>query len=321
MSAYEVKTNIDEGPNERWNSFMAEEKKRVVFTSKNLIGDALYISPALSVWYDQHRDWEVWLDTLPNFIAPIYERMGVPLTLKYGVDSNFVSAGKWFDFNVNEAFRICDEQKIHIAEAYAQMLGVELPRSPVYEWAHVKPIFLPTPEELREDEKGLILVSMFSASCASRQGKPPNKMLPWYKWEPILRYLRTWNTPIRFLGSKADRAPNFLEITSEEYLTGVPLNRLALIMRAAKFVVTLDNGMSHLAASQDAATFLFYPACLGQHYILPKGNRYLAYVHMDPVYVATPQIIQQMQRTLPLLVEAKERLKTQKEPMVHGLGR
>lgn len=286
--------------------------KKVLFKSYNLIGDGLYISPALNAWWKQHRD-EYDLPhfmTHHNFIAPMYESMKVPLV--------FVSEPQGpydfeFNFDVNEAFRICDAKKMHIAEAYAEMLGVELPIDPGYVWGHVNPIFEPDPEVLREEEKGLLLVSAFSASCASREGKPPNKMLPWYKWEPILRYLRSLAIPIRFLGSDADRFPNFLEIRSEEYMTAVPLNRLAQVMREAKLIVTLDNGMSHLAASQSAPTFLFYPACLGLHYILPKGNRFCSYVHMDPVHVSTAQIILQMRRVIPLLLGASEPIANNKE--------
>jgi ADP-heptose:LPS heptosyltransferase len=71
----------------------------------------------------------------------------------------------------------------------------------------------------------------------------------------------------------------------------IPLNRLALIMQHAKLVVTIDNGMSHLAASQSANTFLMYPQCLGTHYILPIGNPNLEYVQMNPVYVSPAQLL------------------------------
>lgn len=65
-------------------------------------------------------------------------------------------------------------------------------------------------------------------------------------------------------------------------MLGIPLDTLARIMARSKFIVTLDNGMAHLAASQRAREFVFYPRALGQHYILPKGNPNMEWIHMDP---------------------------------------
>ena len=47
--------------------------------------------------------------------------------------------------------------------------------------------------------------------------------------------------------------------------------------------VTIDNGMAHLAASQKAKMILFYPACLGTHWIVPIGNpNMLQVIQLDP---------------------------------------
>ena len=70
-----------------------------------------------------------------------------------------------------------------------------------------------------------------------------------------------------------------------ECMFGIPLNRLALIMQKAKLLVTIDNGMAHLGASQETPTWLMYPRCLGPHYILPVGNPNLEWVNMETNYV------------------------------------
>lgn len=274
---------------------------RALFISRNLLGDGLYISPALNQWYKEHLGAEVTILTHDDFIKSIYSRMGVPLNVVTEAnesDFDFVHT-----FNVEKAFLLSDQKQCHVAESYAELLGVKLQPRGGHKYGHLKPIFIPTGEEVEDELKGNVLVSMFSASCASREGKPPNKMLPWHKWEPILRYLRKEfdGVPIRFLGSPTDRAP--LSISEDEYLTGVPMNKLALIMRHARLLFTLDNGMSHLAASQETPTFLLYPRVLGLHYIAPVGNPNVRIIHMDPNIVHPMEIIKGLKMVVPQIVE------------------
>lgn len=275
-------------------------RMRALFISNNLVGDSLYVGPALRQYYQEHPDAEIHIQTLPNFAASMYSRMGVPVTVHTEEvsrdDFDFVHT-----FDCNRAFQVSHEKKCHIAESYADLLGVKIvpeitpemmknvdQTKPWYKpW--VKPIFIPTEEEISENEKGLILVSAYSNSCTSQQGQRPNKMLPWPKWKVILRLLRTYGYPIRFIGGMKERIP--LEISEDEYLLGTSLNRTALIMQQAKLLMTVDNGMSHLAASQELSTVLTYPSCLGLHYILPIGNRNLMYVQCDPYTVDTARLV------------------------------
>lgn len=283
---------------------------RVLFTSKNLIGDALNISPALRSWYNfawNHpnnpltKDSEVFMLTLPDHIAPLYEGMVRDLPYPQPKVVFERPKGKFdieFDFDVSRAFKISDLNKCHIATSYALMLDVPLPRGK----PALKPTFIPDPVDDWEAGKGLILVSMFSHSCTSRDkntpGLPPNKMVPFEKWIPMIDFLRSrYDVPIRFLGAETDIVPNGYAqglVQPGEYMLHIPLNRLALIMQHATMVVTIDNGMSHLAASQSAHTFLMYPKCLGPHYIVPVGNPNLTWVHIDPVIVTKEQLLTAM---------------------------
>src|SRR5579884_268509 len=150
--------------------------KRALFISRNLIGDALNIAPALRAWWAMHRnEFEIDLLTNPDQIAPLYGSMGIPLNVLPMAEEELLRRRTYefrFDFDVSNAFRIGIHQGIHIAEAYAQMLRVPI--------RGVKPTCMP-PEGAavgNEIEAGCILLSPFSASCSSNQGKPPNKMLP-----------------------------------------------------------------------------------------------------------------------------------------------
>src|ERR1700756_1002372 len=275
---------------------------RVLFKSVNLIGDSLYIGPALRKWLQKTavREDEIYMWTLNDHIAPLYP--GMIRDMEYKLKVVFDRPEGNFDFehvfNVNDAFALSDKKKQHVAESYAELLGVELdryiPNAPgIASKATLKPIFIPeqetlSPEMARLGTERPILISMFSASCESRDkdhpGLPPNKMIPWEKWIPMIELLRKEypDVPIRFLGAPTDMVPDeyvvdtakyaFAIVRPGEYMLGIPLNQLAIIMQYARLVVTIDNGMSHLAASQEAPTCLFYPRCLGPWYILPIGN-------------------------------------------------
>jgi ADP-heptose:LPS heptosyltransferase len=284
---------------------------RYYFRSVNLIGDALNISPAWRQWIKENCHWnnngpndEIYMQTLPDHTAPLYQGMVRDLVK---IQTVFEKPEGEFDFqhtfNVNDAFALCDKNKCHIADAYAELLGVKLTGAN----DRLKPTYIPETFAISGDIgdiidpefKDNILISMFSASCTSRDPKIgiPNKCVPYIKWKPMFAYLRDRfpDTPIRILGAPTDRVPEEFEsqlgIKQGEYMLGIPLNRLSLIMKSAKLLVSVDNGMGHLGASQETPTFLMYPSCLGVHYILPAGNPNLEYVQMNPVYVNPAQLL------------------------------
>lgn len=254
---------------------------RALFKSKNLLGDGLNIAPALRKWCsEQVGYWSIDLLTNCDPNQEIYTRMG----LKTNNGEIFVSViydekqlrepyNFNFNFDVSEAFRIGHEKHLHITECYADMLGVEI--------SEFTPTFVPTEEE---HEKDLILLSLFSKSCASNQGLPPNKMLPWKKVEPFLEYFRQFGK-VGILGGPNDRAP--IEASEDEYYTGMSLNKVALMLRDCKFLFTIDNGISHLAASQKTKSIVLYPACLDLRWIAPRGNENAFIIQIDPNTVHT----------------------------------
>jgi ADP-heptose:LPS heptosyltransferase len=255
---------------------------RALFTSKNLIGDALYIQPALEEWAKAHPDWGIDLLTNDDHIASLYEGMvpkfqkqepGWPTSPVYQLV--FEPKGSYdFEhvFDVSAAFSLGDKEKIHISTAYAKLLGYDVdPRRVKY-----------TPTAAEDHQKGLILLSMQSNSCASRQGKPPNKMISWAHWLPILNMCRQVS-PIGVLGGPQERAK--LPVSEDEYYTGLPLEHVARMLRDARLLITIDNGIGHLAASQGTPTILFYPACLGLHWIVPSGNSDLLVCQIDPIAI------------------------------------
>lgn len=289
---------------------------RALLISRNLIGDALCISAALRAWYAEHEGWEVDLLTDNNAVAELYKGMGVPLEVitreeqRYDYEG-YPMGGVYdfeFNFDVSKAFAICDKKKCHLAQGYADLLGVKLGSSA----ADLGPFYDP-PLVAEDDEwvarvpEGAIIIAPFSRSCASHDGKPPNKCLPWVKWKPILRFLRSSGRPIRITGSANERADE-LGLSEEEYLTGMPLRPLARAMKEGRIslVVSVDNGISHLAGSQKMPQILYYPLCLGLHYAVPWSNPLVMPVHMDPAVAEPAQLLWATKESFKMLEKMKE---------------
>lgn len=249
--------------------------KRALFTSKNLIGDGIYIQPALAVWHKENPDWEMDLLTLDDHMTCIYRGMGLPWRIIF--EKVYEHYDLEFTFDCGKAFKIGEKDNVHITEAYARMLGVKITSG--------RPLYVP-PEG--DSVRGLILLSMFSRSCASRSGGYPNKMIPWAYWGQILALVRQYGE-IGLLGAKDDRAP--LAVSEDEYYTGQSLEKVARLLRDAKVLITIDNGMAHLAASQETPTIEYYPACLGRAWITPANKNALV-LQMDPLKMTAEEAIQ-----------------------------
>ncbi len=266
--------------------------KRALFKSINLLGDGLYVGPVAEVWYQQHgKEYdEIELLTLPGYTEPTYRGMGVPWKIVYEASGTYDFE---FNFDVGVAFQISDGQKCHLVQSYAQMLGVVKPGGFIK-----RPNYKPPAMEVKSEHRNLVLVSMHSMSCASRENppRPPNKMLPWQKWEPLLRTIRDSypDSNLKLLGAAEDKVPveyaGTLGICSEDYLTGVSLEYLANVMRYAKMIINVDNGMGHLAAAMGLNEFLLVPMCLQLHFIVPWGHPGLRLAHVEPVTVDTKYI-------------------------------
>lgn len=261
---------------------------KALFKSVNLIGDGLYISAPLKIWHEHHPEYEITILTLMDHVAPLYKGMGFPCIVVGTADESeydFV-----FNFDCGQAFAIGDRDKCHISEAYAKMLGVQIEEAgPIY----TAPDY--------SAPNNVIYIAPFSRSCSSNEGLPPNKKLPIPKWSPILRYLRTI-APVMLLGAKNDTWPqssdtwmNFDEFSK---ILGEPLDVIAARLSCCKLLVTIDNGIAHLAASQNTPTVLFYPECLGIHWITPVGNLNCVAIQLNPATVSANLLLKKLKEVI-----------------------
>jgi len=108
------------------------------------------------------------------------------------------------------------------------------------------------------------------------------------------------DSKLALLGAPDDRLrPEYgLEVTEDEYLLGIPLPLLANYMKYAKCVVTVDNGMGHLAASQRARHFHMACGLLALHFIVPWGNRNMRVVQITPMQLNPDTLRMQLQSAI-----------------------
>jgi ADP-heptose:LPS heptosyltransferase len=284
--------------------------------SRNLIGDALCAGVAIREWFRLNRSNydEVDLLTHQDHVTVLYKGMGVNwsniFTDKAQTKGNHApdDFDKIYTLGAGDAGKYADEHQCHIIEGFCNQLGIEPPKvetitNQLGTFKAWKPFYDPYQMRKLSDEKvitfdfeeGLVLFSPFSASCSSRKGDQPNKMLPASHWVQIINFMRILG-PIRMLGAPDDLPDESWQLSEEEVMTGVPLDWLAAAMKKAKLVITIDNGMGHLAASQDAPHILFYPMCLGLHFILPWGANHTVPIQLEPSQSQSTQIMYSVRR-------------------------
>lgn len=258
---------------------------KALFTSRNLIGDALNISPALRRWAKEHPEKGITLRTLPDHVQEIYQYMGVELTVVNDADeSNYDFV---HDFDISKAFAVGERDKVHMVDAYGKLLFDEL--------GGLEEELTYQPPEM-EHEKDLILLAPFSRSCASNEpNKLPNKMIGWQAWQGITTLLRQYGR-LGVLGAATDTGPVLW--ARDEYKTGKSLREVAWMMRDARLLVTIDNGMAHMGASQGVPMIEFYPACLGLHWAVPRKKEKLFVVQQDPAQLLPKQALMIVQTGL-----------------------
>jgi ADP-heptose:LPS heptosyltransferase len=262
--------------------------KRALFKSHNRIGVGLNIRPALVSWHRNNPEYEIDLWSLPDTVD-LYRGMKISLKVISEPEGDYDFK---FDFDVNRAFALGHQHQCHIALAYAAMLQTRLIQED-YEL-----VYEPEQIALKEREKNRILISPFSRSCSSEEpGQPPNKKLKDEAWKYLIDYLR-YQGRIGVLGRLGDRFKTF-SLYEDEYLTGYSFPRVAALLKSAKLCLTIDNGISHLAASQKAKTILFYPACLSPKWIVPIGNpNLLKVLQVDPATVHPMNLFLEVKKTL-----------------------
>lgn len=251
----------------------------VLFKSYNLIGDGLVATPAIEGYYRQltneKKDPQITVATHAH-CAKLYQRMGFPVEI-LSVGEDEIDERKYdfvFRFHVGKAWNLGTLQNIPCSLAYAVMLGVQVKTT--------LPIYQTPPENLANAKAGLVLFQPYSRSCSSHSGEPPNKRLKDSSWVELYNLIKRDfpEQEVVVVGSKDDQ--DITGIPPESHKRDLDFDDLAAMQAKAKLVVTLDNGISHLASSQQARMLEFYPACLPDRWMSKLENPLYRMIHAVP---------------------------------------
>ena len=257
---------------------------KVLFKSKNLLGDSLQATPAILAFCEKHKPELVHVLTDPNYIATVFDHIGPdikPLT----APAREVNEDEYdfvFDFDISKAWRIGTLNNIPACVAFGIMLGFEL--------TPAVPVFYPDPEALAWAEKEstengpFVLFQPYSVSCSSWTNELPNKRWKDEHWAEMYKHIRKeTGLAVRILGGPKDQKNYVIPgIPEDDHLFGMSLDKVAALQRYALFVLSLDSGVAHLAASQFANMLELYPMCLPSNWMSNLANQNARIIHATP---------------------------------------
>lgn len=177
-----------------------------------------------------------------------------------------------------QASRLPGGRQLHISEGYSKILGVTLNTiKPTTVWQRV---------DGSERLDPFILISPFSRSCSVHT--PPfkaNKTIEDWKWEHLIHHLRKQGLPIKVLAGPND----FLKKCSigvDDYITCKSLYELELTLKSSAMLVTVDNGIGHVAAALELPMIYLWPKVSSLEFIAPIWNKKAKYLILEPELAA-----------------------------------
>ena len=260
---------------------------RVLTYSYNLLGDSLQTTVALRAFYKEFSEkkestpFSMTIATDDNYIAVIYKRMGIPVEVYTG-DPKLLDEHSYdfvFDFNISKAFSLGIATNTPASIIFCTMLGVTPERAyPFYE-----SLFLELPHGAGVVQPDLaILFQPYSVSCSSWSGHAANKRWPDECWAKVYEWLRK-DYPqflVVVLGGEKDYV--IPGIPEECHLFNRTLDEVALYQKNARLILSLDSGVAHLAASQDARMIELYPIALPSQWMSNSESPNVRIIHALP---------------------------------------
>jgi ADP-heptose:LPS heptosyltransferase len=265
---------------------------KLILDCFNLIGDSLYLLKPVERFLCLYAKDVVGLVVHPGLAHEMYfNSLGIEVEFFNHVDDAtkqfpeatvlHLSAGQAGDYAFNERNHVSGKS-IHISEAYAALLGIDL-----------KGDFSPSKAWTRVDfnvSRDIIAVSPFSRSCTRHSTGIPNKTLDEYKWENIIRYLRRQDKRVIVLAGPGDVFKTN-SVPLDDYFTASSLLELELFLKSCALLVTVDNGLGHIASVLDTPMISLWPKVSSMDFIGPRFSPKTTFLQLDPNTATSAQIL------------------------------
>ncbi len=245
--------------------------ERTIFLGFNALGDTLCSTPTIRAYrkahprahityITQHATYTRVLDNNPDIDIILYsELMAMHGLSKFSIDwlytlpLDFSVPSMLYTFDITQ---VCTTQEVfhsHIAKGFSSLLKIPI--------SSVRPIIRLTPEEekaARSLIKGpyAILSRHSNSNPARKDGNGNVKDWPEERWKKVCEYMRSRGIKkIISVGSEFDPQTRVEHWTN---FYGLPIRLVAALMKHASCVITLENGLGHLAHAVDAPMVMIY---------------------------------------------------------------
>jgi hypothetical protein len=130
-----------------------------------------------------------------------------------------------------------------------------------------------------------VLLSPYSASCGSRSGGTPNKMLPMAHWQLVFdlvhdMWVAGWVGKPLFIGGPGEQI--LPDVLPEYELLGAALPTVVGVVKTAQCIIGVDTGTVRLANMLKTTAFYTTPLGLGKMF-MPEWGGDIAHETGDPL--------------------------------------
>lgn len=261
----------------------------IIVRDVNLIGDSLYSLKPIAELRMQRSEAEIVIRAGGGLAGEMIRKQfdGLLRVIDADVDEE---PAEVFDLSAGAAVQVGVAEMLHtgrmphISECYARILGVSTDRwngdfTPLKGWVAV-----PNQPVMRER---YVVISPFSASCSGAAGHRPNKTLAEHtRWTLTIEWLRSCGYRVVVLKAWHEQWDGI----PVDFKTGESLNDLQHILAGAKAVISVDNGIGHLASALGAKTFILWPPVSSVPFIAPLWSKTTKLLYMRPERVRADQL-------------------------------
>ena len=278
-----------------------------IIVAPGLIGDSIISTPAITAFYKhlQYRGGDTLELHVIEEIFDVYENFEYAdkvISIRSGKDWDDIqenTRGQWIKISNTDVHLVLDASIAfnecanisnaymfgHEMHGYAKQIGVNI-TDPHFVISKVSnddhKIYL---DELisMSGGKKIAICAPYSRCCASREGKPPTKMIPFSIWRDIRMFLEAKNYYVLFVSAPSESESKEI---GGNWRVGENLLKVGSWLHYADFCITLDNGISHLSSAVDANILHFNAAVPPQMVSLYNTNG--IYYAMDKYFVGGP---------------------------------
>ena len=172
---------------------------------------------------------------------------------------------------------------LHISECYAQMLDVDCTAwhgdfRPLTGWVRGR--------RQVDTQNPYVVIAPFSRSCSRHAGLPPNKTPDHKRWTLLLAWLSS-----RTLTPKILTGPDESWTGCEaDTVSADTLDALVSLLTGATAVITVDNGVGHVASALGCRTIILWPPVSNPTFIAPTYNPGTTLIYARPGNIRADQL-------------------------------